>query len=87
MRSEIGGEMKTNIHEYSEEMSVEIKRLSPENGEKYRDAINERSYKGYKESRYVIIAYNEGGYNCTQVDLLELLRFVKRKMPEIWEKI
>ena len=34
-----------------------------------------------KRQRYVIIALNEGGYNSTSVDLVDLLEYVKEKMP------
>lgn len=33
--------------------------------------------------REVIEAYNEGGYNFTQVDLLDVVDWVKRNRPEL----
>ncbi len=39
------------------------------------------------EGRIVVKALNEGGYNCTQVDLLDLLSFVKNNMPDVWKDI
>ena len=37
--------------------------------------------------RVVVKALNEGGYNCTLVDLLDLLSFVKKEMPSLLEDI
>ena len=39
------------------------------------------------DGRAVVKALNEGGYNCTLVDLLDLLSFVKREMPSLLENI
>lgn len=39
------------------------------------------------EGQLVIKASNEGGYNCTQVVLVELLSFVKNNLPEVWNSI
>ncbi len=36
------------------------------------------------EDRLVVHAMNDGGYNCTDVDLLDLLAYVRREMPEVW---
>jgi len=33
--------------------------------------------------RWIIEAKNEGGCNCTHVDLIDLLEFVKESMPEL----
>jgi len=33
--------------------------------------------------RLVIKALNEGGYNCTEVDLLEVLAWVKAHRPDL----
>lgn len=32
----------------------------------------------------VVVAENEGGYNDTEVDLMDLLRWVKKNRPELW---
>lgn len=39
------------------------------------------------EKRLVIRAYNEGGYNSTEVDLLTFLKWVKDKHPELLGEI
>ena len=57
---------KTDIREYTEEMSVSVE-----------------DYEG----RVVVKALNEGGYNYTLIDLLDLLSFVKREMPSLLENI
>lgn len=75
------------IFEYAEEYPVVIDKLKPEDGEQYKSVISERSYKGYLESRWVVAAKNEGGCNGTAVDLVELLAFVKKNLPEIWNQI
>jgi len=33
--------------------------------------------------RLVVKSYNEGGYNCTEVDLLDIIDWVKANMPEL----
>lgn len=33
--------------------------------------------------RWVIEAYNEGGYNSTQVDLLDVIAWVRENRPEL----
>jgi len=38
---------------------------------------------GYDKGRPVIIAFNEGGYASTFVDLIQLLYWVRKKMPEL----
>jgi len=79
--------MKTDIHEYCEEMEVEIKQLIPEEGERYKNIINERSYQGYIESRWIVEASNEGGHNNTQIDLIDLLKYIKINMPDLWNSV
>jgi len=37
----------------------------------------------YEKERPVILAYNEAGYNNTQVDLIDLLAWVRDNMPEL----
>jgi len=76
--------MENNIREYAEEYPVEIRQLEPEYGEKYKSTLTPNVYESYKNKRWVVIAKNEGGYNCTEVDLLDLLNFVKKQMPELW---
>lgn len=59
------------VHEYSEGYGVEISNSQGEEG----------------HGRLVVRAYNEGKYNFTQVDLVELLTWVKKNLPAIWEEI
>lgn len=37
----------------------------------------------YYRNRMAIKAYNEGGCNCTAVDLLDVITWVKKNMPEL----
>ncbi len=41
----------------------------------------------HKNGRLVIRAINEGGYNFTAVDLLDLLTWVKVNMPELLKEL
>ena len=61
----------TEIRDYSEELPVKIEKTVLPKG----------------NARWVIHAKNEGGYNGTQVDLLDVLEFVKKNMPDIWNTI
>jgi hypothetical protein len=36
-----------------------------------------------EEKRLVVLAKNEGGYNCTEVDLLQLIAWLKDNKPEL----
>lgn len=38
---------------------------------------------GYDKGRPVIVAFNEGGYCCTFVDLIQVLEWVRNNMPEL----
>ena len=79
--------MKTDILEYNEEEEVEIIQLEPEYGEKNKKWISPKLYQAYVQSRWIVKALNEGGYNYTEVDLIDLLKFVKIKMPDLWNSI
>ena len=78
--------METNIREYCEEYPVEIKQLK-ESDEK--DLLDKDSlyYEACMDGRYVIVAVNEGGYNSTEVDLVDLLHYVKNNLPELLELV
>lgn len=39
------------------------------------------------EERKIVRAYNQGGHDCTAIDLIDLLEHVKKEMPEVWAKI
>ncbi len=73
--------METGIHEYCEDMGVEIVRLAPGSVEGLSPEIR----RAHTDRRWVVKAFNEGGCNYTEVDLVELLRFVKRDMTELWD--
>lgn len=73
----------TTVREYSEEMAVEIKRLKT--GDEYKPS--EQHKEGYDNQRYVVKAYNEAGYNCTEVDILDLITYIKSNIPELFNEI
>ena len=39
------------------------------------------------KSEWVIKAYNEAGFNCTMVNLLQVLKFTKENIPELFNQI
>lgn len=78
--------MKTDINEYAEEMGVEICQLSPEDGELFKSVISDITYKAHIDERFVIRAWNEAGHNQTEVDLIDVLNYVKTNMPELLEE-
>jgi hypothetical protein len=57
-----------NVREYCEEMDVEI-------------IVGHENYRG--AGREQILARNEGGYNSTCVDLLDLVAWLKNNRPEL----
>jgi hypothetical protein len=61
----------TGVTEYGEEMPVVLCRTSG----------MFLSNKG--KGRLVIKAMNEGGCNCTEVDLIELIQWLKINKPEL----
>ena len=69
------------IREYNEEMPVSIERLNPNDNHKGADK------EAYESARYIIVALNESGCNSTEVDLIDVLKFVKAELPEIWEVV
>ncbi len=79
--------METGIHEYYEEMGVEITRLDPKRVEGCGDAMSPETRRAHTDRRWVVKAFNEGGRNPTEVDLVELLRFAKRDMAELWDAV
>jgi hypothetical protein len=40
---------------------------------------------GSVNGRLVITAYNENGHNCTQVDILDLIEYLRDEAPELLE--
>lgn len=77
--------MKTDIKEYAEEMEVEIYQLDPEEGERCKHVTSDSTYKAHINKRFVIRALNESGYNKTEVDLIDVINYVKTNMPELLE--
>ena len=71
-----------DVIEYCEGLDVEIANT---NGTYVHYAAPKEQNPGY--GRLVIRAYNEGGHNTTEVDLIELLTQIKKTMPEIWATI
>lgn len=71
-------EYETNIAEYAEEEPVKI----------IKREVNyccETYLARNGTERIVIQALNEGGYNRTLVDLIDVLSWVKKNMPELLE--
>lgn len=87
MEDKIINILMNNVHEYNEEMDVYLKMLSPEDGEIYKNCVLDNTYNAYMGKRIVIKAFNQAGYDSTEVDLIELLTFVKKELPEIWQTI
>ena len=65
--------IETEIREYNDEYGVTIiKQMVP-----WRQKEEDRT------ERFVVHATNEGGYNSTEVDLLDVIDWVKKNMPEL----
>lgn len=66
------------IREYSEGMPVTM-------GEVVLDTYGVKQFPHMKigDRRLVVVAANEGGYNCTQVDLLDVLEWVGANRPDL----
>ena len=65
------------VTEYAEGMGVE---LTQTRGAYQNGVPDERREK---RGNLVIKARNEGGYNCTEVDLLELIAWLKEHRPDL----
>jgi hypothetical protein len=66
-----------NATEYCEGLSVNLVRT---NGV-YVHGAPEQEWQGH--GRLAIQAFSEGGYNCTQVDLLHLIKWLRNNRPEL----
>jgi len=64
------------VTEYAEEMEVSIRKTTG----KYAHHEPEEEWEGF--GREVIHAKNEAGYNCTEVDLEQLLKWVAENRPQ-----
>jgi hypothetical protein len=69
--------VKIDAREYSEGSDVFLRRT---NGV-YVHGVPEAEWQGH--GRLVIQAFNEGGHNCTQVDLLHLIKWLRNNRPEL----
>lgn len=67
----------TGVSEYGEDMPVVL----CESKGRYEIIDDKETRKG--EGRLVIRAFNEAGCNCTDVDLLELIGWLKENKPEL----
>ena len=65
------------IREYNEEMRVEIEFLLP-------DKFDSETVKNnLGNGRWIIRAYNEGGHNSVDIDLVDIIDWVKENKPEL----
>jgi hypothetical protein len=65
------------VKEYAEGMIVELTQTTGI----YESAIPKEQRDGY--GRWVIRAKNEGGYNCTEVDVFQLVQWLKSNRPDM----
>jgi lactam utilization protein B len=62
------------VVEYNEEMEVVLQTAK----------VYDFNVRGYRDTgRLVIRAYNKAGYNSTEVDLVQVIEWVKANMPEL----
>jgi hypothetical protein len=53
-----------------------------------REYLEEMDVEVVQEGgRWVIVAFNECGYNSVYVDLLDVLQFVRDNMPDLLEMV
>lgn len=71
------GVIMEGVQEYCEGGVVRIFRTTGT----YKYNTEQEKQTGY--GRLVILAENEGGNNCTEVDLLQLIKWLKENMPEL----
>lgn len=70
--------MATTMHgvsEYVERYPVELDRTE----------FLEMTKPFESSGRWIIRAYNEGRHNCTEVDLIELIEWLRENLPECLE--
>jgi hypothetical protein len=70
------------IREYGEEYPVEIEPLDARHAG-YGEPWNR---DGHRDGRVIIRAWNEGRYNCTAVDLEDVLRYAAKHYPQLLDK-
>ena len=69
-----------DAREYCEGLKVHLVRTDGV----YAHGIPEAEWQG--NGRLAIQAFNEGGHNRTQVDLLHLMRWLRINRPEFWSE-
>jgi hypothetical protein len=69
-----------DAREYSEGFKVHLVRTDGV----YVRGVPEAEWQGH--GRLAIQAFNEGGNNCTQIDLLHLMRWLRRNRPEFFQE-
>lgn len=79
MREEGGLVKMWGVREYAENYDVFLRHLTEEDADFARRLGDLPEEPG----REVIVAYNEGGFNCTEVDLLDLIDWLKANRPEL----
>ena len=70
----MNAQQMSGVREYSEGDSVDLD-------------LRQSDDKKDGDGRFVIIASNQGGHDCTQVDLLDLLVWIRTYRPEIWKSV
>ena len=69
----------TGVSEYAEGFEVELVQT---NG-RYKHGVQDSEREG--SGRWVVRAKNEGGYNCTEVDILDLVDWLRQHRPDLLE--
>lgn len=77
--------LMNGVREYNENYPVSVQLITDESLSYFCDSKNEKINHGL--NRLVISALNEGGHNSTQVDLIDLLKYVKTNFSEFWNSI
>jgi len=68
------------VREYAEGYVVTVKTVEEYLPEELHKLIETNEWDG---KRLVVVATNEGGYNDTAIDLVDLLEWVNLHMPEL----
>lgn len=67
------------VVEYAERYQVELVQTTGI----YRFGVPDEQSEGF--GRWVVKALNEGGCNCTEVDVLQLVAWLKKNRPDLLE--
>lgn len=57
--------------------------MTKTNVREYNEEMTVKIHLHHKNKRPVIIAYNEAGFQSTQVDLIDVIKWVREKYPEL----